>query len=672
VPRAPEGAHVSALRLAPIWAAALLLAPTSPRRAEAACPPPSPTEAGRPFLVTPADGDRDVPANALLLIHWPDAPFICESPSGCSGQHGLVLRDADEHTVPIFISTFLSFGPEPRQTRQVTLVPQSPLTPTADYHVVWVHPDGLEETMGRFSAGAPMHQGPPAPPTITGVEVSPLHTCGVDDFGCCGDTPVRRVTLTIAAADEPVTYSTTFFDRDAADQREITGLFYCDARPQFDFLSAPGVTTPFVIGGGAHQLAITARARNGSSSTPATINVYASCDPDAPDAGPLAVPADAAMPDAGSGPAPRDDGGCAIGLARSPRHVPGTVSLVVLAVLALRRRTRASRRGFALAGLLLCACAADHEATSAGGLTAAPACDVPRTPYLLVSLATCPHALTLDDTHVYWIDSKLARFPKCGSANPPESLSALATGYDLAVDADAIYYLSGADLIRLPKDGSPASVLLRDREQGFQQLTADADAVYVSTDLVCIVGQPCGDDRGLLWRAAKDGSAVDAVIRTGGFQLFDVVVDDSEAFFAGNVKGVDGQLGRVAKLGGTPEALRVEGASSSPTALAVDGDALYVGAGAQVYRVGKSGQGASRLAEEPLAVEDLAVDDEYVYWATSDDQNGGQVRRVSKLGGAAETLADAPDPHDVVVDRGAIYFTTCAHGFAAGVWIMAR
>ena len=39
-----------------------------------------------------------------------------------------------------------------------------------------------------------------------------------------------------------------------------------------------------------------------------------------------------------------------------------------------------------------------------------------------------------------------------------------------------------------------------------------------------------------------------------------------------------------------------------------------------------------------------------MYWTISAFRSSGQVRRANKDGSGAVTLADAPDPHDIVVD----------------------
>jgi hypothetical protein len=643
--------------------AAILAVPLA-RTAHATCPPPAPAQTGEPFLVAPADG-AEAPSNGVVLIHWPDPPSFCESNGGpCpTNQHRVLLRDAGGQLVPTSVSSFFWFGPEPRQTRQINLVPQADLVPAQIYRVLWGKPDGTEVLLGSFSAGAPIADGPPAPPVITGVTVGPLHECGADDFGCCTSTMVRRVTLAIAPTAQPDTYATASFDRGTFDQLEITGLFYCDERPTFDFLAGPGKTVPFTMAGGAHEIGVTARAATGWVSEPTTVVVYGSCDPAAPDAGPVNFP-DAAAPDASSDD-PDPDGGCQIGApGRAPPRRAALAGILIALLLVVRTR----RAALALAGLATVGCGND------GGvrLAAPPACQVPKAPHLLASLASCPYALAVDDTHLYWLDSHLARFPKCGSSSPPEALAPFSTGSDLVVDEQAVYYLAGEKLMRVAKDGSPPTALLTIPSQDSRQLAIDDDAVYVATDVVCIVGEPCGDERALLWRAAKDGSSAEPILRAGGFQLFDVAVDGSHAYFSGNVQGLAGQLGRVPKRGGTPEAIELAGLVGSPTTLAVAGDTLFFAASAQLFARSTSGGGEATIASEAYDVQDLAADDDHVYWTVSDLRNGGQVRRAPRAGGVPETLADATDPREIVVDRGAIYFTTCAQGFSAGVWIMAR
>jgi hypothetical protein len=262
------------------------------------------------------------------------------------------------------------------------------------------------------------------------------------------------------------------------------------------------------------------------------------------------------------------------------------------------------------------------------------------------------------------------RYPKSGSADGPQILTPGLPLTAFLVDDDAVYYLREDELIRQPKDGTPstriASLLGKPG-----RMVADADAIYVSNSLTCEGGEPCTDDRTLLWRVRKDGSAQEPVVRSGLSSVVDLAVDDEHAFFIRHAVLPDDALERADKQGGVPEPVLLDGATVRLERLAIDGDSLYVSDDRRIVRTRKAG-GATRVVVGELAarITGVWIGAEHVFWTNNDDAGHVQLRRARKDGTQGHLVVDGRDAYGLALDQGAAYYVTC-EGDTATVWMTA-
>lgn len=643
-------------------AALVVFALALARPADAECI--APDQSGTPFLVWPADGDTDVPINAPVVLHWPDPPSICNNNNGCfPGSDRLILRTGD---VPVAIWVSEGFaGPGPRMTHPVTMAPMEPLAPQTPYQVVRARPDGSESVVGGFTTGSATDDLPPAGPAVARIEIGPLHDCGPDDHGCCVPTRLRRITIVPVPAAEPVVYAVTYpGGAGTTDQRPpIVGYFYCDGAPGFDRLptTADG-PLPFAIPGGAHELELVATDRAGHRSSPTVVTVVSSCDPASPDGGAVILPPDGGSGGAADASAADGGGGCAVG----GRGRPGTAALLALAAIAglARRRRRA----------LVTLCAAGCAGPAAAPLTRAPACEVPAVTYRLATVSSCPGALALTDNQVFWVNGArgLMSLPKCGSVAPPVERASGVGDRELAADATHVYFISGERVMRLADDGDAPEVVVEDLRSP-QQLHVDEQDLFVSGEAICIVGEPCSDAQGLLWRAPKIGGGTPvALYRTGGGQLFDLVGDDEHVYFTGSLQNLPQGVDRIDKRGGPLERLDVGTATSSPYRLAIDAADVYVTTGGEIRRLSTGGGAAEIVVSDELLWDfELGVDDRYVYWVSGPYGAPRAIQRWPKGGGAPAEIVNGFAAERLAIDRGALYFSTCEPTGDGAIYIVA-
>lgn len=113
-------------------------------------------------------------------------------------------------------------------------------------------------------------------------------------------------------------------------------------------------------------------------------------------------------------------------------------------------------------------------------------------------------------------------------------------------------------------------------------------------------------------------------------------------------------------------------ARSSAANVLLDKENVYWQAADGVMKVGKGGGLPIALANPAATIDDLALDEAYVYFAATHRPNGeGAIARVSKEGGAVEVLATGPvPPAAIAVDRTSVYWTclgTPEKNYADGV-----
>jgi hypothetical protein len=129
---------------------------------------------------------------------------------------------------------------------------------------------------------------------------------------------------------------------------------------------------------------------------------------------------------------------------------------------------------------------------------------------------------------------------------------------------------------------------------------------------------------------------------------FGVVVAGANVLYTTGLSQAGDHAVRVAPLEpATPAASRILIDSPFPNgALAVDGDDVYVAAGAGIVRVSITNGSITPVVDgRPTTVTSVAVDDRYLWWTASTYKFGAaaEVARVAKAGGAVEMLAAGVD-----------------------------
>jgi hypothetical protein len=118
----------------------------------------------------------------------------------------------------------------------------------------------------------------------------------------------------------------------------------------------------------------------------------------------------------------------------------------------------------------------------------------------------------------------------------------------------------------------------------------------------------------------------------------------------------DGALVSMSKKGGAPR-VRVAGSVRAANVL-LDAKNVYWQAAGGVMKLAKSGGAPVALVTPDASIDDLALDDAYVYFATHKSESDGTIARVSKEGGPVEVLASGlTSPGGIAVDATTVYWT---------------
>lgn len=272
----------------------------------------------------------------------------------------------------------------------------------------------------------------------------------------------------------------------------------------------------------------------------------------------------------------------------------------------------------------------------------------------LIEIAPWEHAssfIALHDDWVYWTtDTTVERAPRAGGG--PVEVLAAPPAPPMGIDVDdggAYVVVDDGTLVHVGHQGGPSTVLAKSIGLGgaFSVVRVDDDDVYFRLS--------CEE----LGRVPKVGGPVEVVATTpgcfGGFVLGD------HHLYA--VDQVDGSIVYAPKNGGAT-ALLVEGSvaraggyTGAAAGIVAHDDAVYwVSAdGGFVGKIDADGGDMTVVADGLVAVQDVAVVDDLVYWSEQ-----GRVGRTSTEGQGGITLVDEPIgivPMSLVGDDQRLFFT---------------
>jgi hypothetical protein len=255
-----------------------------------------------------------------------------------------------------------------------------------------------------------------------------------------------------------------------------------------------------------------------------------------------------------------------------------------------------------------------------------------------------PGALALSAGRVFVAaEGALLRFDSTLAAMP----TVMATNAEpaFAVDAHHLYGVTtiGGEtaLRRVLLEGGPFETLSPAGPVGAVAL--DTEAVYVAANT----------DVGEIQRVPKSGGSATS-LGTFGDHLLGLAVDDTNVFF---FRGIGtGFLDRMTKSGADVERL-VDGPSIAD--MAIDEAYVYYALrGEGPHRVDKS-SGFDMLLDAAPGVRTIAVDASFVYFTTEE----GDVVRISKSKGARSVIATGQTgTNDLAVDDQALYWTRTTDG----------
>jgi hypothetical protein len=262
-------------------------------------------------------------------------------------------------------------------------------------------------------------------------------------------------------------------------------------------------------------------------------------------------------------------------------------------------------------------------------------------PEILVSDLYYTNRLAVDASRVYWTSADGTIKARSTTKDTIETLiSGQAGPTDIAVDSSGIYWtdsdantihsmpLNGGPTALLAETGNPLGIVVHNGTvyvtNTYDKLSNDEQIVriplpagpsnVISTSLGAYM--LAVDDTRVVWTDRASGSVWTAPI-TGGdamllagdlVQPLEIEMDADAAY----VTTLEATI-RIPLKGGTPEAL----VSGPGRGLAMDATHIYVGtADGRILKVAKTGGGAIELSKTALYADDIAVNDQHVYWIT--------------------------------------------------------
>lgn len=316
-----------------------------------------------------------------------------------------------------------------------------------------------------------------------------------------------------------------------------------------------------------------------------------------------------------------------------------------------------------LAAFFCAACGARSDLESASSPKEGP-CPPSPTPRTLYTASFLAEELLGDGDRIY--ASSTQEIPGY-STNLVESLDpctgeAVALGDATPFDAnDPPVVASGGSVywVTMGAPPGPAQVLQRASPLGGPVTTVlptgdQVDAMTVADGTFFGVGVL--ESTIPLYALPLGGGAQTVLAPMAGF--VNPIVDGGIVYYA----LVAGGIGRVTTAGEPmsplpPDEQAFCDGDSTLRLMAADGEALYTFTreAAHLWRVPKDGSAPTLLVTSTNCSQ-IAIDDAYVYFSSTDGEGGGAIRRVPKTGGAVETLAPETEPGGIVVDAYSVYW----------------
>jgi sugar lactone lactonase YvrE len=267
--------------------------------------------------------------------------------------------------------------------------------------------------------------------------------------------------------------------------------------------------------------------------------------------------------------------------------------------------------------------------------------------------------VAVDDVNVYWtevgpsdagatVNGNVKSLPKTSTGGGIPTT--LASGQDypeaIAVNASAAYWVNsnGQTVQKVGLDGG-APVVLAMFQNGVNALAIDDTSVYWTNYAGSVVTTPLG------------GGTVATI--GGGLSPWGLAVGSGTVYWVSYVNTNYTSLNLYARPpdGGAVATMGSVSNLGNPQRRGVATDSTYVYfSGEYLYRVPIAGGTVTTIAMSPIWPNDIAVDDQNVYW-TAGASNWGMVARAPLAGGATTTLAtNQPYPGGIAVDGTSVYW----------------